>query len=228
MVLLLAGSLTAVVGAGRVWLSVELQDPVLGTTAALVTGSAVTGTVTAAGLLAAAATLVSLLTRGAVRGTGLVLALIAGGWLLWIGLSVAVDPTAAARSASRPGGAGSPGTLLGPESVSLTAAGTTADATVWPWIVAAAGLVTMCGVVAAVLSGRRTDRAADALASDVSAAPAASHRTVLRGRPAGQDSPGEPAGPDASARAWEELSAGRDPTEDPDRTDESDSTPEPP
>ncbi len=213
MVLLLAGSLTAVVGAGRVWLSVQLQDPVLGTTAALVTGSAVTSTVTAAGLLAAAATLVSLLTRGAVRGTGLVLALLAGGWLLWIGVSVAVDPTAAARSASLPGGPGTPGALLGPESVSPIAAGTIADATVWPWIVAAAGLTTMCGVVAAVLSGRRTGRSADAEASA---------GTVLREQPPAQDSPREPEGPDATARAWEELSAGRDPTDDPDDPDDPD------
>lgn len=207
VVLLLTGALTAVVGAGRTWLSVQFQDPVLGTSAAQVTGSAVTGTVSAAGLLAAAATLVILLTRGVARGTGLVLALLAGGWLLWTGVNVAVDPTAAARSAGRAGGSGSPGALLGPEPVSPAAAGYAADATLWPLIVATAGLVTMCGVAAAVWSGRHAGRSGEDGA-------AASAGEALPTRPVTEVSPQESDGPDAAARAWEDLSAGRDPTDD--------------
>lgn len=206
VVLLLTGSLTAVVGAGRTWLSVQIQDPVLGTTAAQITGSAVTGTVGAAGLLAVAATLVSLLTRGAARRTGLVLALLAGGWLLWAGVRVAVDPAAAARSASRSGGSGTPGALLGPEPVSPAAADYAADATLWPLVVATAGLVTMCGVAAGVWSGRHAERPVEdgAVAAGV----------VPRTQPSTEVSPPESDGPDATARVWEDLSAGRDPTDD--------------
>lgn len=206
--LLLAGSLTAVLGAGRTWLTVQAQDPVLGRTEALVTGASVTGAVTAMGLLGAAAALVSVLTRGTARRSGLVLALAAGVWLVWIGVRVVLDPVAAARSADLTGAGGSPGSapILG--SVPGAGAVTAAELSAWPVIVALAGLLVVTGVVTGLLPDRR--------------APGRPTRAATAGR-AGH--PGETIAPSApaesqeqerrqAAKVWDELSAGHDPTDD--------------
>ncbi|MGI8947551.1 MAG: Trp biosynthesis-associated membrane protein [Ornithinimicrobium sp.] len=200
--LVLAGSLTAVLGAGRTWLAVQLQDPVLGSTEALLAGSSVAGTATAAGLLGAAAGLVSVLTRGVPRRVGLALALVAGGWQVWIGSAVLLDPAAAARTAALPGPAGSSltsGTQTG------SAALTGVDPTVWPAIVALAGLLVVCGVVTGGLSDLR---ATSASASGTrTPGPARGPRDEPQATPQEQERR-------RATRAWEALSAGADPTDD--------------
>lgn len=201
--LVLTGSLSAVLGAQRTWLGVQLQDPVLGSTEALLTGSAVAGTATAAGLLGAAAGLVSVLTRGVPRRVGLALALVAGGWQVWVGSAVLLDPAAAARAAALPGPAGSPltsGTQTG------SAALTGVDPTAWPAIVALAGLLVVCGVMTGGLSDLRAASASASAAGNRTSGPE-------RGKHEPQAAPQEQERRRATLD-WEALSAGADPTDD--------------
>lgn len=219
--LLMAGSLTALLGAGRTWLAVQVQDPVLGGIEAQITGSSVTGAVTAAGLLGAAAGLVSVLTRGAARRVGLVLALAAGGWLVWIGARVVLDPVAAARAADLTGAAGRPGPA--PISGSVPGAGTiiAAELSAWPAIVALTGLLMVGGVVTGLMPERRTTapRTPSAATTDGSAGDPAQEIA----RPTPQEPQEQEQERRRVAEAWDELSAGHDPTADaqPNPTDDA-------
>jgi uncharacterized membrane protein (TIGR02234 family) len=185
--LLLVGAVTALVGTGRTWADARVLDPVLGVLLVPVTGSEVSPTAGAAALLALAAVVAGLLTRGAVRAVALTLAGVSGLWLVWSGVRAVVDPASGVQEAV------------------LSTAGSSAQAvegaaaTPWPWVVVVAGAALLAGAVLSLVDRRRAPRGRTS--ADTSTPPAGSVR------------PEEQARRDASA-AWDDLSAGRDPTED--------------
>lgn len=201
--IVLSAGLGSLAAAGRTWLVVTVQDPVLGGTQVDVDGATATGTGTAVALLLVAAGLVALLTRGWSGRLGLLLAVPAGLWQAFGGLRVLSDPGGAAAAALgdlSSGGPQGPVTTGGggvPEAIS--AAGVTG----WPWAATVAGVVAVAAAVVAFgVDIRSTAR-----------------RATLRPAPApSYPAPGGPArlsGEEqrhAARAAWDELSAGRDPT----------------
>ncbi|HEX6917840.1 MAG TPA: Trp biosynthesis-associated membrane protein [Phycicoccus sp.] len=182
--------LLALVGAGlllvagfRPWVTGAVDDPVLGATRISATGAEVAPGLSALALALAAAAV-------AVVATGRVARVVA--LLVWAGCDVAAAALTV-RVIADPEGA------LGP--VAAARVGRTgsvenvADPTAWPWVALVAVAVTVLALVAAVVGSRRW------------AGPSARYEA-----PAAD---GHVAGPrgERVASAWDELSAGRDPTD---------------
>ena len=197
VVLLLAGAVAGLVGVGRPWVQAQVEDPVLGALMVPVSGTEVAPTAGALALLALAATLTALLTRGWTRTVALVLAVLSGGWLVWAGVGATRDPAGSVQDA-----------------VLATAASSAqvvreAAVTPWPWLVVAAGTGLVAGGVLGLLGERRRSRRPGT--PDRADTPGSSGTAASREpRPVRAD---EQARRDA-ASAWEDLSAGRDPTTD--------------
>ncbi len=199
VVLLLVGAVAGLVGVGRPWVLAEVADPVLGVAGVPVSGTEVAPTAGALALLALAATLTGVLTRGWTRTVALLLATVSGGWLVWAGGRALWDPAGSVQDA-----------------VSATAASSAqvvqdAAVTPWPWLVVLGGIGLAVGSVVGLLEDRDGTRG-------VTARPERQTRSGAARKPG-------PAQADerarrAAASAWEDLSAGRDPTTDHD-TDEA-------
>lgn len=191
VVLLVAGAVVGLVGVGRPWVQAQVEDPVLGMVAVPVSGTEVAPTAGALALLALAATLTGVLTRGWTRTVALVLAVLSGGWLVWAGVGAVRDPEGSVQ-----------------EAVLATAASSAqvvqdASATPWPWLVVAAGCALVVGGALGLLGERRhRDRTGPPGRSDRD--PTAGPGPVRADEQARRD----------AASAWEDLSAGRDPTTD--------------
>ena len=181
--LLLGGALAALALSGRGWVTGAVVDPVLGPVQTTVTGGDAAPVVPAAALLALAAVLAVVLTRGWSRRIALVLAVLAGVGLVLASLGVLADPLAVLRSSAAAGASGGLGAV---DSAAVTWA---------PWACVAAAAALLSGAVMRWRAGPATQerRPADPGA----ALPAAE---VERRR---------------SAEAWDRLSGGEDPTDNP-------------
>jgi uncharacterized membrane protein (TIGR02234 family) len=167
----------------RPWVSGVVDDPVLGATRIEATGAQVAPGLSALALALAAAAVAVVATGRVAR----VVALVA-----WAGALVTAavltgrvlaDPSAALG----PAAAARVGRTGSVESV--------ADATAWPWVALAAVVVSATALVAAVIGSRRWGGLSSRYES-----------------PSGADVAAGPRGERVSS-AWDELSAGRDPTD---------------
>lgn len=192
-VLLLGGLLLSVVAAGRTWLVVATTDPVLGEISVDAAGADLSPAITGALVLAGAASLVALLTRGWSRRISAVVLCLAGVWACWLALSVLLAPEAAAVNAAQAGG-NTPGAL---GSTAATVSGV--QVSLWPWVFALAAALMALGAVGSLWATLRPER------------PAAEP-----GHPAAQDATGDSDLPATerrrreNAQAWDDLSDGKD------------------
>jgi uncharacterized membrane protein (TIGR02234 family) len=133
----LLGATLMLVAAGRVWahtasgsgLAAGLDQPL--------TGRSLAGAVPAVGLVALAGVVAVVAARGRLRSAVGALLAVAGGWVCWLAVRVATDPTGAVRAA---GSRAVRGTL-----------GPAATATSWPWVAMGGGvLVALAGLLVAV------------------------------------------------------------------------------
>lgn len=131
--LLLGGALGALVLSGRAWVSGVVVDPVLGPVQTTVAGSDAAPLVPAAALLALAAVLAVVLTRGWSRRVALVLAVLAGVGLVLASSAVLTDPVAVLRTSAAAGAGGALGAV---DSAAVTWA---------PWACVAAAVALLSG-----------------------------------------------------------------------------------
>ncbi len=190
---LLAGLLIAAVSAGRTWLMISTIDPVLGEIGIDTSGNDLSPAITGALVLAGAATLVAVLTRGWLRRICTAVLFIDGIWACWLAVSVLVEPSAAAASASRPDG-GALGSL-GSGAAEVSAV----EVTFWPWVFTLAAALIMLGAAGALWAGLRPEPPRTTPKSDAAARTSSApdlSATELRRR--------------QNARAWDDLSEGKD------------------
>ncbi|MGB3186440.1 MAG: Trp biosynthesis-associated membrane protein [Ornithinimicrobium sp.] len=190
---LLCGLLIAVVSTGRTWLVVATTDLVLGEVSIDASGNEVSPALTGALVLAGAATLVAVLTRGWPRRISSLVLALAAAWAGYLAASVLVDPRAAAASAGRsevgvPGGLGSGAATVSGVEVS-----------VWPWVLTFAAALIMVGVAGSMWAGLRPEPMRIAAGSD----PAGPDRGAA-------DLPATERRRRENARAWDDLSDGKD------------------
>lgn len=220
----LLGVLVLLVGSARPWLHARADDAVVGVASLTVTGSDLSPAVPAAALLASAALLAGLVGSPVVRR-------LAGGCLLLAAVVAGVPVVGAVRD---PAAAAEPA-LAERTAITGAAEGSLQVQAEVTWVVYAA----LIGVLALVVAGVLRLLPAPAPAKPGTALEADPHATATTGRPGTTDPRGgtdrETDGPGAggSARqsegygsaAWEQLSAGQDPTaeaDDPGTRDRND------
>ncbi|CAN5353072.1 hypothetical protein BH23ACT6_BH23ACT6_00800 [soil metagenome] len=193
-VVLLASLLVATVAAGRTWLVSRQSDPVLGDVSLDLSGSELQPAITGAVVLAAAATLVMLLTRGWPRRVSAIVLCLDGVWALWLSVSVLVDPASAAANVSGAvTGVGNGAAIV--DEASLT---------IWPAVFSIAAGV---WALAAARSSWTSRRGHPATTGGQRGAGGAVPETG-----GGQVPPSEQSRRE-NASAWDDLSDGKDPTQ---------------
>lgn len=190
-VLLLGGAVVGLVVSGQEWVTGQAQDPVLGSVPVSATGTQVAPFGSAMALLALAAVLVVLLNRGWSRRLALGVVALSGAGLLWVVADVVADPSAAARGAST-------------ESLPLGLGNVVTASVTWaPWVALGAAACWLLGAGLAWTPTRDRGRARDSSPANPSTVPQTP--TPL---------PAAEIERRRSARAWEDLSGGQDPTDD--------------
>ncbi|HKJ11860.1 MAG TPA: Trp biosynthesis-associated membrane protein [Ornithinimicrobium sp.] len=187
------GLLLSAVAGSRVWARVTVQDPVLGLQTRDVAGSALSPALSACALVALAATLVLVLTRGRARLSGLVVLVGSALWAAWLTVQALRDPVASAR-----------GVVTGPDLDGAAAEVLRGGATMWPWICLAGIVLVLAGTACLAWAWLATSRR-----------PSASPSTgpLQRGGAATPPLSDAERARRANHDAWKDLSDGRDPTD---------------
>ncbi|MGB5953358.1 MAG: Trp biosynthesis-associated membrane protein [Ornithinimicrobium sp.] len=192
---LLGGLLLAALSAGRTWLVAASTDPVLGERSIDASGRDLSTAINGALVLAGAAGVVLVLSRGWPRRVAALVMCVDALWASWLSVSVVASPDSAAANVSRStvapaGGLGSPAAVV-----------TEVDVSLWPWAFTAGAALVLVG-------------GAGVLWTDLIAARGP---TLAPMKP--PDSAGHEVTPDLpeterrrreNARAWDDLSDGKD------------------